>query len=96
MIIEIDDPFTKERTSMPATSQKFKEVEATLPDDIKPIFRRFVEEYEYLTSLHYGQGYVAYKVLADLVLAGWRPSAQAGESSVFTRGPNTSNEQDKS
>jgi hypothetical protein len=62
--------------SMPVTSDKYKEAAATLPDDLKPAFQRFVEEYEYLTIIHYGRGYVAYKVLADLVLAGWRPSAE--------------------
>jgi hypothetical protein len=46
-----------------------------VPDDLKPVFRRFVDEYEYLTSIHCGRGYVAYKVLPDLVLAGWRLSA---------------------
>ncbi len=61
---------------MPVTSDKYKEAEAILPDDLKPVFKRFVEEYEYLTMRHYGRGYVAYKVLADLVLAGWRPSAE--------------------
>ena len=61
---------------MPVTSTKYKEAEAILPDDLKPVFRRFVEEYEYLTMTHFGRGYVAYKVLADLVLAGWRPSAE--------------------
>jgi hypothetical protein len=61
---------------MPATSQKCKEAESSLPEELKPIFRRFVEEYEYLTNVHYGRGYVAYKVLADLVRAGWRPSAE--------------------
>ena len=61
---------------MPITSEKFKEAEAILPDDLKPIFRRFVEKYEFLTTTHFGRGYVAYVVLADLVLAGWRPSAQ--------------------
>jgi hypothetical protein len=66
---------------MPATSQKYKDVEATLPEEMKPIFRRLVEEYEYLTALYYGQGYVAYKVLAELVIAGWRPSAQASPGS---------------
>ena len=59
---------------MPVTSDKFREAEATLPEDLKPIFHRLVEEYEYITSMYYGRGYVAYKVLADLVLAGWRPS----------------------
>ena len=61
---------------MSQTSEKYKESEAILPDDLKPIFKRFVEEYEYLTMMHFGRGYVAYRVLADLVLAGWRPSAE--------------------
>jgi hypothetical protein len=61
---------------MPPTSDKYKEAEASLPAELQPIFHRLVEEYEYLTSLHFGRGYVAYKVLADLVLAGWRPSAE--------------------
>jgi hypothetical protein len=61
---------------MPITSEKARKAEATLPEDLKPIYRSFVEDYEYLTHLHYGRGYVAYQVLADLVRAGWRPSAQ--------------------
>jgi hypothetical protein len=61
---------------MPITSEKYKEAEAILPDDLKPIFRRFVEEYEFLTMTHFGRGYVAYMVSADLVWAGWRPSAE--------------------
>jgi len=61
---------------MPETSAKYKEAEAILPDDLKPIFKRFVQEYEYLTMLHFGRGYVAYRILAELILAGWRPSAE--------------------
>jgi hypothetical protein len=61
---------------MPVTSEKYKEAEGILPDDLKPVFKRFVEEYEYLTMSHFGRGYVAYKALADLVLSGWRPSAE--------------------
>jgi hypothetical protein len=60
---------------MPRASEKYKEAEAILPEDLNPIFKRFVEEYEFLTMTHFGRGYVAYMVLADLVLAGWRPSA---------------------
>jgi hypothetical protein len=48
---------------MPVTSEKFKEAESILPEDLKLIFRRFVEEYEYLTNRHYGRGYVAYRAL---------------------------------
>lgn len=59
---------------MPIERPKCREAEARLPDDLKPIFHRLVKEYEYLTMISYGRGYVAYNVLADLVLAGWRPS----------------------
>lgn len=61
---------------MPTTSDKSMEAESTLPDDLRPIYRRLVEEYEYLTQISFGRGYVAYKVLAELVKAGWRPSAE--------------------
>jgi hypothetical protein len=67
--------------AMPVTSEKYKEAELTLPDDLKPIFRRLVEEYEYLTQLQFGRGYVAYIVLADLVLSGWRPTGEARANS---------------
>ncbi len=66
---------------MPASSPKFQEAEAMLPDDLKPLFGRMVEEYKYLTLLHYRQGYVAYKVLADMILAGWRPSGTPAPNS---------------
>jgi hypothetical protein len=62
---------------MPTSSDKYKQAEARLPNELKPILQRFVVEYEYLTKLHFGRGYVAYQVLADLILAGWRPSATA-------------------
>ena len=62
---------------MPNTSEKFKEAESSLPDELKPVFQRLVNEYDYLTKLEYGRGYVAYKVLADLIAAGWRPSADS-------------------
>lgn len=71
---------------MPVTSDKYKEAEATLPDDLKPVFRRLIEEYEYLTNVHYGRGYVAYKVLADLILGGWRPSGESQPGSKLSPG----------
>ena len=61
---------------MPTTSPKFQEAEGRLPDDLKESYRRLVKEYEFLTSLHYGRGYVAYQVIADLILAGWRPTGK--------------------
>ncbi|MBM3318615.1 MAG: hypothetical protein FJY75_12260 [Candidatus Eisenbacteria bacterium] len=67
---------------MPTTGAKFQEAEATLPADLRDIYRRLVQDYEDLTTLHFGRGYVAYKVLADLVLAGWRPAAEPREGAV--------------
>lgn len=66
---------------MATQSPKYKEAEAMLPEDMKDVFRRLVREYEYLTTLQFGRGYVAYKVLAELILAGWRPSVPAHETS---------------
>jgi len=60
---------------MGSTSPKSLAAEARLPDDLKPVYRRLVEEYAFLTKVRHGRGYVAYEVVADLVLAGWRPSA---------------------
>lgn len=66
---------------MGITSQKSLVAESRLPDEIKPVYRRFVEEYAFLTKLRYGRGYVAYEVIADLVLAGWRPIAKPSTTS---------------
>lgn len=57
-------------------SAKSLAAEARLPNELKPTYRRLVDEYAYLTHMRYGRGYVAYEVIADLVLAGWRPSAE--------------------
>ncbi len=59
---------------MPIGSAKYIEAEATLPDELKDLYRKLVQDYEDLTNMYYGRGYVAYKVLADLILMGWRPS----------------------
>ena len=66
---------------MPIESEKCRRAEARLPDELRPVFSRLVKEYEFLTHRRYGRGYVAYDVLADLVLAGWRPSAPSHSNS---------------
>jgi hypothetical protein len=48
-----------------------------MPEELRPVYWRMVEEYAFLTRSRYGRGYVAYDILADMVLAGWRPSAEA-------------------
>ena len=66
---------------MPVESQKSKEVETKLPAELRAVYRRMVQEYEFITHMRYGRGYVAYEVLAEMILAGWRPSAEAHATS---------------
>lgn len=57
-------------------STKYIEARATLPEELHPIYEQLVEEYAFFTMQHYGQGYVAYKVIASLVGNGWRSLSQ--------------------
>ncbi len=70
---------------MPIESKKSKEAEVGLPPDLQPVYRQMVQDYEFPTYLKYGRGYVAYEVLAQMVLAGWRSSADAHASSALAR-----------
>jgi len=67
---------------MPLRGAKFEEAEAMVPTELRDVFRKLVQDYESLTILHYGRGYVAYKVLADLVLTGWRPVSAPRDGKV--------------
>ena len=70
---------------MSIDSPKSKGVEAKLPEELRSVYREIVQDYEFLTHVRYGRGYVAYEVLAQMVLAGWRPGAEAHPSSDLAR-----------
>jgi len=57
-------------------STKHKEARDSLPEDLKPILDDFVADYKYSATLRHGRPYVSYIVLADLIKAGWRPTAE--------------------
>jgi hypothetical protein len=57
-------------------SNKRDEARDSLPDELKPIFDELVEDYRFATTTRFGQGYVAYIVLADLIRVGWRHTAK--------------------
>lgn len=57
-------------------SLKKQEARESLPAELQPIYNELVKDYRWATSRRYGSGYVAYSMLADLVRAGWRPSAR--------------------
>ena len=61
-------------------SNKHEAARKTLPDELKPLFDALVDDYKFATVQRYGQGYVAYAVLADLIRVGWRQSAEPMES----------------
>lgn len=57
-------------------SPKYQEARNSLPEELRPIYDDLVADYASFTFKTYGAGYVAYKVIAALVLEGWRPSAR--------------------
>jgi len=59
------------------TSIKYLSAKESLPKHLHTIYDQLVEEYIFHTEKHYGKGYVAYSVLADLVKDGWRPPEKA-------------------
>lgn len=62
-------------TPAESESPKCREARESLPEDLHEVFYQLVAEYKHQTIVRYGRGYVAYSVLADLVMLGWRPSA---------------------
>jgi hypothetical protein len=71
-------------------TDKHEQARNSLPDELKPIFDELVEDYKFATITRYGQGYVAYIVLADIVRVGWRHVAEPYKDDV---GPEPSDNQ---
>jgi hypothetical protein len=57
-------------------SPKEQEARDSLPEELKPIFDEFVSDYKFAATARYGKPYVSYIVLADMVRAGWRCTAE--------------------
>ncbi|MBN1930681.1 MAG: hypothetical protein JW786_03635 [Desulfobacterales bacterium] len=57
-------------------SEKQIEARNSLPDELKPIFDDFVADYKYVATQRHGRPYISYIVLADMVRAGWRLTAE--------------------
>jgi len=57
-------------------SEKQIEARNNLPEELKPVFDDFVADYKYAATMRHGRPYISYIVLADMVRAGWRPSAE--------------------
>jgi len=60
-----------------ARSEKYEQARSTLPETLRPIFDDFVADYKYHATSRHGAPYVSYIVLADMIRAGWRLSADS-------------------
>jgi hypothetical protein len=57
-------------------SEKELESRNSLPEELKPVFDEIVADYKYAATCRHGRPYISYVVLADMVRAGWRLSAE--------------------
>ena len=60
----------------PKRTEKHEAARTTLPDELKPIFDDFVNDYKFAGTKHHGSPYVSYIVLAEMVKMGWRLAAE--------------------
>lgn len=51
-------------------SEKHEQARNSLTEELRPIFDELVEDYRFATIQRFGQGYVAYIVLAVLIRVG--------------------------
>ena len=54
-------------------SEKYRAAKAKLPKELRDIYTQMVDEYAYHALQLYGRNWVAYDVIAEMVLAGRRP-----------------------
>lgn len=60
-------------------SEKDQIARNTLPEELWGEYERLVGDYKFAATLRYNRPFVSYIVLADLIKAGWRRSAEAIE-----------------
>ena len=63
-------------------SPKYLEGKQLLPEDLWPVYEQLVDEYAFFALRRTGRSWAAYKVLADLILSGWRPSGVQTKDSL--------------
>lgn len=62
----------KERAT-PQKSEKRLKAELSLPEELRPIFNQMIDEYQFAAFKHHGSRMVSPKVIAELIIMGWRP-----------------------
>lgn len=61
-------------SEVPKRSEKYELARNSLPENLRPIFDAFVEDYKFAGAIHHGSPFVSYAILAEMVNAGWRLS----------------------
>ena len=56
----------------PKRTEKEQQARDYLPDELRPIFDDFVNDYKFYATKYHGKPYVSYMVMAEMVRAGWR------------------------
>jgi hypothetical protein len=64
----------------PAKSESYQEACKMLPASLIPMLDAFIEQYKFACLKHHGTRLVSPKVLAELLLMGWRESGEVIES----------------
>ena len=59
----------------PAGSSRLIQARESLPEGSRSVFDELVFDYKFLALKCHGAPFVSYLILAELVRAGWRPSA---------------------
>ena len=62
-------------TDTPKRSEKCEQARSTLPEELRPVFDQFVDDYKFAGTVHHGSPFVSYIILSEMVKAGWRPTA---------------------
>ena len=57
-------------------SEKHKQARNFLPEELRAIFDDFVDDYRFAATKVHGSPFVSYMVLAEMVRAGWRLTAE--------------------
>jgi hypothetical protein len=60
----------------PPKSASFFAEREKLPPELRPIYDGLVDSYRFHATMHHNHPFVSYKVLASLVLDGWRQDAE--------------------
>ena len=57
-------------------TEKHQAARDVLPAELQNVFDDFVNDYKFFGTKHYGSPFISYIILAEMVKAGWRPSAE--------------------